>query len=76
MRLIDAGVDASVGSVADAYDNALAETTVGSFTNELIRRQGPWRDVVHVEIGTLNWVSVVMRKSPLVASRKSPLVAR
>jgi putative transposase len=55
-RLIDAGVDASVGSVADAYDNALAETTVGSFKNELIRRQGPWRDVDHVEIGTLNWV--------------------
>lgn len=55
-RLLDAGVDASVGSVGDAYDNALAETTVGSFKNELIRRSGPWRDVDHVELETMNWV--------------------
>lgn len=55
-RLVDAGVDPSVGSVGDAYDNALAESTVGSFKNELIRRQGPWRDVDHVELETLNWV--------------------
>ena len=55
-RLIDEGVDASVGSVGDAFDNALAESTVGSFKTELIRRQGPWRDVDHVEIETLNWV--------------------
>lgn len=55
-RLIDAGVDPSVGSVGDAYDNALAETTVGSYKNELIRRSGPWRDVDHVELETLNWV--------------------
>ena len=53
-RLIDAGVDPSVGSVGDAY--ALAETTVGSFKNELIWREGPWRDVDHVEIETLTWV--------------------
>ena len=55
-RLIEAGVDPSVGSVGDALDNALAESTIGSFKNELIRRQGPWRDVDQVEIGTLNWV--------------------
>ncbi len=55
-RLIDAGVDPSVGSVGDALDNALAETTVGSFKNELIHRQGPWPDVDHVEIETLTWV--------------------
>jgi putative transposase len=55
-RLIDQGVDPSVGSVGDALDNALAETTVGSFKNELIRRQGPWRDVNHVEIATAEWV--------------------
>ena len=54
-RLIDEGIDPSVGSVGDAYD-ALAETTVGSFKNELIRRQGPWRDVDHVEVQTLQWV--------------------
>jgi putative transposase len=50
--------------VADAYDNALAETTVGSFKNELIRRQGPWRDVDHVEIGTLNWVDWFNNERP------------
>jgi len=55
-RLLDEGVDPSVGSVGDALDNAMAETTVGSFKNELIRRQGPWRDVDHVEIGTAQWV--------------------
>jgi len=55
-RLIDEGIDPSVGSVGDAYDNALAETTVGSFKNELIRRQGPWRDADHVEVQTLQWV--------------------
>ena len=41
---LDAGVDASVGSVGDAYDNALAETTIGLFKTELIHRRGPWRD--------------------------------
>ena len=56
-RLIDEGIDPSVGSVGDAYDNALAETTIGSFKNELIRRQGPWRDVDHVELGTAQWVA-------------------
>lgn len=55
-RLIDEGVDPSVGSVGDALDNALAETTVGSFKNELIRRQGPWRDVNQVELATAEWV--------------------
>lgn len=55
-RLLDEGIDRSVGSVGDALDNALAETTVGSFKNELIRRQSPWRDAHHVEIKTLQWV--------------------
>ncbi len=55
-RLVDEGVDPSVGSVGDDYDNALAETTVGSFKNELIRRQGPGRNIEHVEIATLDWV--------------------
>ncbi len=56
-RLLEEGIDPSVGSVGDALDNAMAETTVGSFKNELIRRQGPWRDVDHVEIGTAGWVA-------------------
>ena len=55
-RLIDAGVDSSVGSVGDAYDNALAETVIGLFKTELIRRRGPWRDLEHVELATLNYV--------------------
>ena len=56
-RLVDEGIDPSVGSVGDALDNAMAETTVGSFKNELIRRQGPWRDVDQVEVGTAEWVA-------------------
>jgi putative transposase len=55
-RLIEAGVDASVGSVGDAYDNALAESQIGLYKTELIRPEGPWRDVEHVEVETLNWV--------------------
>ena len=55
-RLLDEGIDPSVGSVGDALDNAMAETTVGSFKNELIRRQGPWRDLDAVELGTGEWV--------------------
>lgn len=75
-RLIDAGVDASVGSMADAYDNALAETTLGSFKNELIRRQGPWRDVDHVEIGTLNWVDWFNNERPHEYLAHPPLPGR
>ena len=55
-RLIEAGVDPSVGSVGDAYDNALAESQIGLYKTELIRPEGPWRDVEHVEVETLNWV--------------------
>lgn len=54
-RLIEAGVDASVGSVGDAYD-ALAESQIGLYKAELIRPEGPWRGVEHVELETLNWV--------------------
>ena len=55
-RLIEAGVDPSVGSVGDAYDNALAESQIGAYKTELIRPDGPWRDVEHVELETLRWV--------------------
>jgi putative transposase len=54
-RLIEAGVDPSVGSVGDAYDNALAESQIGAYKTELIRPHSPWRDVDHVEIETLHW---------------------
>jgi putative transposase len=55
-RLVDEGVDASVGSVGDAYDNALAESQIGLYKTELINPYGPWRDREHVEIDTLDWV--------------------
>ena len=55
-RLAQAGIEASVGSVGDAYDNALAETVIGLFKTEVIRLRGPWRHVEHVEFATLEWV--------------------
>lgn len=55
-RLIDAGVDPSVGSVGDAFDNALAESQIGLYKAELIWPDGPWIDVDHVERETLEWV--------------------
>jgi putative transposase len=55
-RLCDAGVDPSVGSVGDAYDNALAESQIGCYKTELINPDGPWRDLAHVEAATLDWV--------------------
>jgi len=55
-RLAEIGAVPSIGSVADSYDNALAETVNGLYKTELIRRRGPWRDVDQVELATLNWV--------------------
>lgn len=55
-RLIDAGVDASVGSVGDGYDNALAETTIGLYKTEKIHREGPWKTLAEIELATLEWV--------------------
>ena len=55
-RLAAAGIDPSVGTVGDAYDNGLAETVIGLFKTELIRRRGPWRTVEQVEAATLNYV--------------------
>lgn len=55
-RLVAEGVDPSVGSNHDPYDNALAESTIGLFKAELIRPEGPWRNVEHVELETLRWV--------------------
>jgi putative transposase len=55
-RLVEAGVQLSVGSVGDAYDNALAETINGLFKAEVIHRRGPWRSFEAVEFATLEWV--------------------
>ena len=55
-RLAEAGIERSVGSVGDSYDNALAETIIGLFKAEVIWRKGPWRGVEPVEYATLEWV--------------------
>ena len=55
-RLAEAGIEPSVGSVGDSYDNALAETIIGLYKTELIHRRGPWRNVEAVEFATLEWV--------------------
>ena len=55
-RLLEAGIEPSVGSVGDSYDNALAETVIGLFKTEVIRRRGPWRNLETVEFATLEWV--------------------
>jgi len=55
-RLAEAGVEASVGSVGDSYDNALAESVNGLYKAEVIHRKGPWRNVEAVELATLEWV--------------------
>ncbi len=55
-RLVDAGVQPSVGSVGDSYDNALAETINGLYKAEVIHRCGPWRSFEAVEFATLEWV--------------------
>ena len=55
-RLSEAGFNASVGSVGDSYDNALAETINGLYKAEVIRKDGPWRNMDQVEHATLSWV--------------------
>ena len=55
-RLAEAGIERSVGTVGDSYDNALAETVNGLYKTELIRRRGPWRNIDAVEYATLEWV--------------------
>ena len=55
-RLAEAGIEPSVGSVGDSYDNALAETINGFYKAELIHRCGPWRSFEAVEFATLTWV--------------------
>jgi putative transposase len=55
-RLADAEIEPSVGSVGDSYDNALAESVIGLFKTEVIRRRGPWRNIDAVEFAVLEWV--------------------
>ncbi len=55
-RLAEAGIEPSVGSVGDSYDNALAESVIGLYKTEVIRQRGPWRGLDDVEYATLEWV--------------------
>ena len=56
-RLAEAGIEPSVGSIGDSYDNAMAESVIGLFKTEVIRREGPWRGLDDVEYATLDGVS-------------------
>ena len=56
-RLAEAGIDTSVGSVGDSYDNALAESVIGLFKTEVITFLGPWKSTAQVEWETLKWVA-------------------
>jgi transposase InsO family protein len=55
-RLAEVGIEPSVGSVGDSYDNALAETVIGLYKTAVINRGGPWRSLESVEFATLEWV--------------------
>ncbi|SIT45454.1 transposase (fragment) [Paraburkholderia ribeironis] len=55
-RLVDAGIEPSVGRVGDSYDNALAETINGLYKAEVVHRLGPWRNLQAVEMAPLEWV--------------------
>jgi transposase InsO family protein len=52
-RLAEAGIEPSVGSTGNSYDNALAESVIGSFKTEEIQRRGPWKELEDVEFATL-----------------------
>jgi putative transposase len=56
-RLAEAGIESSVGTTGDSYDNALAETVIGLYKTEVIRHRGPWRGFDDVEFATLEWIS-------------------
>lgn len=56
-RPAEAGIEPSVGSRGDSYDNALAEAINGLYKTELIHRRGPWQSRESVELATLEWVA-------------------
>jgi len=56
-RLAEAGIESSVGSVGDSYDNAMAESIIGLYKTEMIWPRGPWKNLDEVEYATLEWVN-------------------
>jgi transposase InsO family protein len=71
-RLAEAGIEPSVGSVGDSYDNALAETINGLYKAEVIHRRGPWRSFEAVEHATLEWVDWFNHRRLLEPIRNIP----
>ena len=74
-RLAEAGIEPSVGSVGDSYDNALAETNNGHYKAEVIHRRGPWRNFEAVEFATLEWVDWLFNRMSVVKSVRQQTVA-
>ena len=64
-RLAEAGIEPSVGSVGDSYDNALAETINGLYKAEVMHRRGPWRSFEAIEFATLTWVDLFNHRQPI-----------
>lgn len=75
-QLAEAGIEPSVGSVGDSYDNALAETIIGLYKTELIRMRGPWRSLDDVEYATLEWVDWFNHRRLLQPIRNIPPTER
>lgn len=61
-RLAEAGIERSVGTTGDSYDNALAESVIGLYKTEVIHRRGPWKGIDEVEFATLEWVAWYNRR--------------
>jgi putative transposase len=55
-QLVESGIDASIGTVGDAYDNALMESMIGRYKTELIEKDGPWKSLAAVELATAEYV--------------------
>ena len=71
-RLAEAGIEPSVGSVGDSYDNALAESIIGLFKTEIIHRRGPWRHLEHVEFANPRVGRLVQQATASGAHRQHP----
>jgi len=55
VSLSEAGIEPSVGSVGDSYDNAMVDSVIGLLKSEVVKRSGPWRGLEDVEFATLEW---------------------
>ena len=74
-RLAEAGIESSVGSIGDSYDNALAESVIGLYKTEVIRTEGPWKGLDDVEFATLDGIvsCAVWNGPPSVVANRNAL---